>query len=198
MESASSLFAQNGLKGVSIRDIVNEAGANVALANYYFGSKEALYVAAATRYVAEVNKQRSDSLDELASFKGTQKRKLKAILAGYVMPHYAVAAKPGGMDYLRIFSRFLLETPNISKSFTQDHFGSIRRRYLDALQEVLTPISEQSLHRGFSFFVTNMLISPRDFGYELLNNTELTPDDLNKVGEMLVEYSAAGLWALRD
>lgn len=37
------LFAENGLKGVSIRELCAEAGANIAAVHYYFGGKEGLY-----------------------------------------------------------------------------------------------------------------------------------------------------------
>lgn len=42
MDTAEKLFAQNGFSGTSVRDIANEAGVNVAMISYYFGSKEKL------------------------------------------------------------------------------------------------------------------------------------------------------------
>ncbi len=42
MDTAEKLFAQNGFSGTSVRDIAQEAGVNVAMISYYFGSKEKL------------------------------------------------------------------------------------------------------------------------------------------------------------
>lgn len=42
VQVAKSLFAQRGFEGVSIRDIVDEAGVNISLVSYYFGGKEGL------------------------------------------------------------------------------------------------------------------------------------------------------------
>lgn len=42
IESAEKLFADKGFKGTSVRDIAEEAGINVAMISYYFGSKEQL------------------------------------------------------------------------------------------------------------------------------------------------------------
>ncbi len=42
MDTAEELFAQNGFSGTSVRDIAQEAGVNVAMISYYFGSKEKL------------------------------------------------------------------------------------------------------------------------------------------------------------
>lgn len=42
MEIAEQLFADKGYDGTSVRDIADEAGVNVAMISYYFGSKEKL------------------------------------------------------------------------------------------------------------------------------------------------------------
>lgn len=40
LQTAERLFAEQGFDGTSIRDISSEAGVNVAMISYYFGSKE--------------------------------------------------------------------------------------------------------------------------------------------------------------
>jgi len=42
MLAAEKLFSQQGYNGTSVRDIAHEAGINVAMISYYFGSKEKL------------------------------------------------------------------------------------------------------------------------------------------------------------
>lgn len=44
LDAASTLFAATGFHGATVREIAQAAGANVAAANYHFGSKEALYL----------------------------------------------------------------------------------------------------------------------------------------------------------
>jgi AcrR family transcriptional regulator len=59
IEAAEKLFADKGFSGTSVRDIAEEAGINVAMISYYFGSKEKLlealftYRAAGTTQVLE-------------------------------------------------------------------------------------------------------------------------------------------------
>lgn len=43
-EAARTLFLKNGLKGTTIREVAECAGANVALVNYYFRSKNKLFI----------------------------------------------------------------------------------------------------------------------------------------------------------
>ena len=43
IETALHLFAEKGFEGASIRDIAENAAVNVAMVNYYFGTKEKLF-----------------------------------------------------------------------------------------------------------------------------------------------------------
>lgn len=44
LEAAAELFAQKGVAGASVRDIVKKAQTPLSSVNYYFGSKEQLYL----------------------------------------------------------------------------------------------------------------------------------------------------------
>ena len=46
---AEALFAEHGLDRVSIRDITEAAGVNIAAVNYHFATKDALILAMAGR-----------------------------------------------------------------------------------------------------------------------------------------------------
>jgi len=45
LEVAENLFAEKGFDGTSVRDIAGQAGVNLAMISYYFGSKEKLMAA---------------------------------------------------------------------------------------------------------------------------------------------------------
>lgn len=44
LEAAEKLFSELGYEGASTRQIAKEAGANMAMINYYFGSKEGVFM----------------------------------------------------------------------------------------------------------------------------------------------------------
>lgn len=43
LKTAAEIFANEGFRGTTVRDIVDQAGVNLAAINYHFGSKEGLY-----------------------------------------------------------------------------------------------------------------------------------------------------------
>ena len=54
LAAATSLFAERGFHGTTVRDIAARAGANVAAGNYHFGSKKALYLEVLRAQFAEI------------------------------------------------------------------------------------------------------------------------------------------------
>lgn len=44
LEKATRLFAEKGYAGTSVRDLAADVGINIAMVNYYFGSKEKLFM----------------------------------------------------------------------------------------------------------------------------------------------------------
>lgn len=57
MAAATTLFAERGFHGTTVRDIAERAGANVAAGNYHYGSKKALYLEVLRAQFAEVRAQ---------------------------------------------------------------------------------------------------------------------------------------------
>jgi AcrR family transcriptional regulator len=56
--AAERLFAERGYDGVSVRDIVQEAGVNVAAVSYHFGSKSSLLLSIFRKRTRELNRER--------------------------------------------------------------------------------------------------------------------------------------------
>lgn len=63
IEAAIDLFGENGLNGTTTRKIADASGVNLASIQYYFGSKEGLYLATMNYIVDEILKMTSPTLD---------------------------------------------------------------------------------------------------------------------------------------
>ena len=70
LEAAEELFALHGFDSVSVRDVTQKAGVNVAAVSYHFGSREGLTQAVLERSIAPVVAERLrllDAVDDAAS-----------------------------------------------------------------------------------------------------------------------------------
>jgi len=59
LEAAGVVFAEHGYEAATVREICEKAGVNLAAVNYYFGSKERLYVEALERAHASQSQQQT-------------------------------------------------------------------------------------------------------------------------------------------
>lgn len=57
LEAAEKLFSELGYEGASTRQIAKEAGANMAMINYYFGSKEGVFMEVMHERIQEFKEQ---------------------------------------------------------------------------------------------------------------------------------------------
>jgi len=81
IEAAEKLFSENGFDGTSVRDIAEEAGVNLAMISYYFGSKEKL-MESIFKHRGEHMKLQLESMirnKELSSLE-----KLNALIDGFI------------------------------------------------------------------------------------------------------------------
>ena len=66
LREAENLFARKGFKGTTTREIVNAAGANIALLHYYWGSKEELWNAVHHNLMSQSHDLARELIAELA------------------------------------------------------------------------------------------------------------------------------------
>jgi AcrR family transcriptional regulator len=81
INNAIELFAEKGFEGSSIRDLAAKADVNIAMVNYYFGSKDKLFEAM-VEYKASYMKEK---LEEITNDKSkTEIEKIDAVIEAYV------------------------------------------------------------------------------------------------------------------
>ena len=118
--TAERLFSERGIEGVSVRAILAEAGANVALAHRYFGGRDGLIEEVLRRAVGPLNERRLLLLDEVEARgnRATVEDVLRALFA------------PG--------IRWLFEQPDRARllaqlqTATDPKLRALHRRYFDA------------------------------------------------------------------
>jgi len=81
MNAAIELFAEKGFEGSSIRELAARADVNVAMVNYYFGSKDKLFEAI-VEYKASFMRGKLDEIE--SNVKLSEIQKIDAIVESYV------------------------------------------------------------------------------------------------------------------
>jgi len=72
--TATRLFAERGLNGVSIRELSKAAGVSISMISYYFGGKEGLYSSvlqeqfSGFEHIDDINKTDSESLAKIEAY----------------------------------------------------------------------------------------------------------------------------------
>ncbi|WP_443937250.1 TetR/AcrR family transcriptional regulator [Pedobacter sp. MW01-1-1] len=79
LDASEKLFCETGYEGTSTRQIARESGANMAMINYYFGSKEGVFVEVMTERIASFKAQ----LRIINEDKISQLEKLHKVIEGY-------------------------------------------------------------------------------------------------------------------
>ena len=80
IQAAIDLFAEKGFEGTSIRELAARADVNLAMVNYYFGSKEKLFEAMVEQKANSTLAQ----LEEIESSNAGEMEKIEAIIESYV------------------------------------------------------------------------------------------------------------------
>lgn len=138
--AALELLAQRGQEGVTLRDITDRAGANVAAVSYHFGSLKALCDSAiehALEQYLDAQIQALDSLDSTST--------LQEVAAAFARPMVRALAA-GGQDLavMRTVARVGIDPPQGWERLT-GKFDQSRRVALRVLTANLPGVDEQEL-----------------------------------------------------
>ena len=108
LDAAEALFMEHGFEATSLRLITATAGANLAAANYHFGSKEAMFEAVLTRRLDPMNQERVELLDRFEA-EARRPRRSPAIASlprcSFPRCGWRAILRCGGNNFLRLLGR---------------------------------------------------------------------------------------------
>lgn len=153
--SAERLFAQRGFEGVSLRDIADDAKANVALVSRYFGGKEGLLAEIYTHYSQVLNGERARLLAKYRE-KG-RKPSLEEVLDAFIRPSLD-ATHSGNRErgFLRLRAVLLVENSSLLEQLVAQSFDSYTKMFVDALRECLPHLKREDVFWRFHFLLATI------------------------------------------
>ena len=156
LKHAEELFLAHGFEGVSIRQITEASGANVAAVNYHFNGKTSLY--------REVLKQRLDSitLDKLALLKDLDERhseaNLEQILHSYIYSFFdAHFSSPDSDRFLQIIYREMAPDAIASDLVAERLVIPIHQAFQKIITKTCPELNEDHISRCISSITGQVL-----------------------------------------
>lgn len=200
LDAAEALFAERGYHGVSLRDITQAAGVELALANYHFGPKENLFREVIARRVDEHCAGVLGALDDALKAAPGGVASVEAIITAFLSYsfHKSATGGTGWKNYFLLLSRSSLSPvyePVLEP--VREPYGRVIRRYLAALQAALPAFRPGNLYSAFYYLqaVLTRLLSETDI-LDRQSRGLVPASDFDGHIARVVPFFAAGFYAL--
>jgi len=152
LDTAERLFAEQGYDATSLRQIIAEAGVNLAAVHYHFGSKEELLDELVVRRAVPVNEARIAMLDRLDADASCPQPAVEKVLEAFLLPMSETAvAHP---RFVRLMGRLYAE--GMMPAITRKHFHGTAIRFLGSLRKALPELPEDELAWRVHFMIGAM------------------------------------------
>ena len=189
---AERLFADNGFAGTTLRNVVSEAGVNLAAVNYHFGSKEELFRAVVSRFARPVVEQELRLLSELKA--GAELPSLEEVLTVILKPSLEILSEDEGTRLVR--ARFMgrcRTEPEPIQSIANKEFAAATEAFLDLLQRVLPEQSRSQLGWKFDLVIAALIRVLTEAGqpYALLKSNH--SEHIKETTQQLVRFLSPGM-----
>ena len=189
---AERLFAERGFAGTTLRNVVSEAGVNLAAVHYHFGSKEELFRAVVQRFARPVVEQELKLLSELEAKAG--RPSVEEILTAMVKPSLEILSQDDDRHSIRAqFMGRCRTEPEPIQSIAYDEFAPASKAFLDTLQQVLPEQSLAQLGWKFDLVITALVRVLMEAGkpHALLKSNR--PKDIQATTQQLVKFLSPGM-----
>lgn len=187
LNAASLAFADLGFEGASLREILRDANVNPASAHYHFGSKQAVYSAAISRYLAPICEERARTLESLTFEEHlSNAERLRLIITAYIAPHLRLCADSAARGYMQMINRMRYEPADIVGGLYEEYIYPIRKKYFAAIRPTVPDVDEDTVRRMMGWLIEVMTTAPFDETYEAFAGKPATPRD----PEQLIRHAA--------
>ena len=201
LRAALRLMAENGYNGVSLRRICLEAGVNLALMNYHFGSKAQLLQAIFQRWAAGINRERMRLLQELDERFPHGTPPLEELLSAFIVPTLRASRtdREDELHFLRLSGRLATDpTPEV-RHVIAEVYDEAAVKFVRTLHQACPHLSEEEFLLRLIFLYGAMVYTRSETGrvdsLAQKLGMESPRTSVHEAGKYLVPFLAAGLRA---
>lgn len=194
LDVAEELFALHGFDGVTLRQIAQRARVDVALANYYFGRKRAVFDAVFERRASMLNQMRLDALREVQAQAGKAGLSVEQIIEAFLRPLEIAQehADAGLRNYLALVA-YANNSPVFGGELMSRLFNALVEEFIDALKKALPGHREEDIYWCYHYMSGSLSLTLADTGrIDILSRGKCNSSDFKSAYDRMVPYSAAG------
>ena len=201
LDAAEELFSERGFYGVTVRQVAEMAGVDVALPNYYFDSKRGLFDAVFLRRAEVLNTKRSDCLDlalEQARQAG-QRVAVADILNAFITPVMEAQSShdPGWRNYCRLVAE--VNSSAVWAGMMTSHFDTLIAKFIDALRLALPGVRDKDLYWAYHMLTGALTLTMADTGrIDRLSGGICHSSDAPDAYAHLVDFFARGFTGIAE
>ncbi|GAQ00007.1 TetR/AcrR family transcriptional regulator [Leptolyngbya sp. NIES-2104] len=189
---AQRLFAEQGFAGTTLRNVVSEAGVNLAAVHYHFGSKEELFRAVVAQLARPVVERELSLLADLKA--KPEVPSVEDILTALLKPNLEMLCQDEETQFVR--SQFMgrcRTEPKPIQSIANEEFAAATEAFLDVLQRVLPEQSRSHLRWKFDLVIAVLVRVQTEAGqpHALLKSSD--PSEIQATTEQLVKFLSPGM-----
>jgi AcrR family transcriptional regulator len=188
LETAGRIFARNGFRGTTVRQITREAGVNIAAINYHFHDKQELYV----RVLQQAHQAAARTAH--ADLAGTPQKRLRVFIRGF-LDHLLDPKRPEWHG--RLIAREMAEPSPALDRLVAESILPVKKRLMGIIRDLLGHgANEVPMRRIASSILGQCLfyVHCREM-IKRLFPTE--PRDIDALADHVFHFSIGGITALR-
>ncbi len=198
LDSAEELFAQRGFEGVSVRQIMTRAEADVSLAYYHFKSKRDLFDQVMLRRVEYLNEIRLKALAEVEERHPDDEPTVEEIIGAFTRPLLELLAEDHEKwsHYYQLIAQ-VNNSPDRGGELMSRYFDPLVSRFIDALKKALPDSDPVDLYWSYHFLSGALTLTFAETGrIDNLSGGICKSTDIAEVNRRMPEFLAAGFRAL--
>jgi AcrR family transcriptional regulator len=152
LDAAERLIAENGYSATSLRQIIAEAGVNLASVHYHFGSKEELLNELVARKANPVNEKRLELLEHVVAEAAPGPASVEKVLEAFMVPMARAASR--NPQFVKVMGRIMAE--GLRESIAQKHFKPVAGRFFAELRKALPELPDEEFQWRVQFLIGAM------------------------------------------
>ena len=194
LDVAEALFALHGFDGVTLRQIANGAGVDVALASYHFGKKMDLFNAVFERRAVALNESRLSALRACQEGAGEEGPSVEQIIEAFLRP-LEIAQETGDegwTNYLALIA-YINNSPYWGEKMMSKLFDKLVLEFIDALRRALPGARDEDLFWCYHNLSGALTLTLAQTGrIDKLSGGRCRSSDFRAAYDHMIPFTAAG------